>query len=415
MTAAALGRHATLAGRLLAGLALAAQAPAAWPQAWSLQPSLQAVLEHNDNPALTRPRSGGVSTAKLTGALDASRSSAAVEQSAGAELRLESPFDGGTQAAGRLSLRHAQTLERGQWQAQLVFDRDDTLGDTATAADVLVGPASRNRRDLALSTSYALAPRWSAQAGLTQADTRYGAGAQTGSDFDQTTLSGGLSWRASETLTLGLNASRQRIDNPSLQSDSSVDGARLQYTQQLSETATLSLSYGRYTVDRRQRRQTLACPLQLALCLSGLVRWITVDAQLQQRSGDVQYSASFVQHVDERTQLQAAASRSLSAGALGATREDSVSLRAAHSFSERSRLSLAGERSSSSPTGSGSAARLLTLTLSLTRRLDQTLSLAGELRQRRFAPATPQADGFGGARSNQISITLQYQPVTMVR
>lgn len=415
MKAATLKRRAALGGRLLAGLVLAAQAPAAWPQAWSLQPSLQAVLEHNDNPALTRPRSGGATTAKLVGALDASRSSPAAEQSAGAELRLESLSDKGTQAAGRLSLRHAQTLERGQWQAQLLFARDDPLGASATAADVLVGRASRNLRDLALSASYALAPRWSAQAGLTHADTRFGAGARAGSDFAQATLSGGFSWRASETLTLGLNASRQRIANPSLRSDSNVDGARLQYTQQLAETTTLSLSAGRYAVDRRQRGQTLACPVQLALCLSGLVRWIAVDAELRQRSSDLQYSASFVQRWDERTQLQAAASRSLTAGALGATREDSFTLRADRSFSERSSLSLAGERSSSSPAGSGSAARLLTLSLSLSRRLDETLSLAGVVRHRRFEPAAPQASGSAGARSNQFSITLQYQPVTMVR
>ena len=394
---------------------MAAALPAAVrAQQWQVHTGARASAQVDDNPNLLSSRGRSLSTGVLAGSLSAVRSSETAQTRADGDLSLSSTErSNGQRLNGRLALRQALSAPRHSGSAGLSVQREDTLAAPTTASDVQIGPASRTTVETHAAWSHALHERLNVQVQGRRSATRFGDGAAAGSDYQARTLSGGLDWQAGETRSLGLDLSRTVQTLARQGPRSTVSGFRLAASQTLSERASLSLSAGRYTTQRQFQLSRLACPLPVAYCQAGLVRYVLVQTHERSRSSELQYSASGSLRLGQTSQLAAGLSRSLTPGGLGVSRDDALSLSASRAWSERSDAVLSLAQSRSRPVGAADAApaRLWTLALSGTHRLDTAWTLSGSVQHRRFDPAPP----YSGAHSNQISISLQYQAVTLPR
>jgi hypothetical protein len=386
---------------------------AAWPAAtqarpWTLQTAAQARLEVNDNPNLATTPAAAVTTSTVTPSLIWMRDTESSELRAEAELGLTQRDRPGSQPVhGRLALRQALSAPRDEWVGDATLRRDDTRGSPVAAAELALGSASRTVLAAGLAWTHHMSERLEARWQGDLAATRYGSGAGAGSDYAQRSLGATLRWRASETQTLGLTLARGHYRQAEGAHRASTDRYEIGWSSAWSERDAASMTVGGSLTDRELTRSRRVCPLPASYCQAGLVPYVLAQTVEHERSRDLQYSAGLTHRWGEASALTAAASRALSPGALGMTREDALNLGASHAVSERlsAELSYQESRSRIAGTEGTAAARLRTLGLAGAWRLAENLSLAGQLQRRRYDGG----DARAAATSNGVSVTLQFQ------
>jgi len=316
----------------------------------------------------------------------------------------------GTQALGRLSLRHRLSEARNTWSGKVDFRRDRPLALAASAADVSIGGAERDVTDLGLSWSHAVHERLSADVDASHARTRLGQGAQ-GADYAVTAVTGALqaAWRETSSVSASLGRTEQRLQ--SSPGSTRIDSLRLGWTETVTETASLSLSLARADTVQDFTVRSLVCPLPVQFCQGGLVRYVLVESAGRSRRHELTYSAAGSLRWDERTALSARVSRSLTPNALGVSREDLLALSASGDWAPGTRISLSLDQSISRQAQGAAAttARLRSLTFAGTHQLDEQLSLVAQWQQRHFRRGDPQST----ASASVFSISLQYQGATL--
>ena len=392
---------------------------AAQAQSWSWQPSAQARGELNSNPGLSSTGESRAATASvsMSAALAALHSTEAEESRGEGELILApggraaaGSGASGTQALGRLSLRHRLSEARSTWSGKVDFRRDRPLALAASAADLSIGGAERDVTEFGLGWSHALHERLSADVDASHARTRLGSGAQ-GADYAVTAVTAALqaAWRETRSVSASVGRTEQRLQLS--HGGSRIDSLRLGLTETLSETASMSLSLARADTTQDFTVRSLVCPLPVQFCQGGLVRYVAVESTGRSRRNELSYSATGSLRWDERTALSARVSRSLTPNARGVSREDLLALSASGDWATGTRISLSLDQSISrqAQRAAATTARLRSLTFTGTHQLDEQLSLVAQWQQRQFRQGVPQSSASGSV----FSISLQYQGATL--
>jgi hypothetical protein len=283
------------------------------------------------------------------------------------------------------------------------------LDGAATAGDVAFGSNERSVAETSLGWSYALSERLSVEVDARHEDTRPGAG--TGATrYTVSAGSAGIqyAWHEAATVSLSLGRTQQRLKQVGTQV--ALDSLRLSWAQAISERVSLKLSVAQSRTRQEFVLQGLACPLPLQYCSAGLVSFVPVEQRLRLLTKELQYSASGSLRLSERGSLAGKASRALTPGPLGVSRDDQLSLSLDNAWSERLRGSLGVDESRSSPPGgTNPASRLRTWSLGGSYQWQEGLGLALQLQSRHF-----RTDTFGsGASSLLFSISLQYSGATL--
>jgi len=316
----------------------------------------------------------------------------------------------GTQALGRLSLRHRLSEARNTWGGMVDFRRDRPLALAASAADVSIGGAERDVTEVGLNWSHALHERLSADVGASHSRTRLGSGAQ-GADYTVAVVTGALqaAWRETRSVSASLGRTQQRLQVSD--GGARIDSLRLGWIETVSETASLSLSLARADTAQEFTVRSLVCPLPVQFCQGGLVRYVAVANAGRSRRHELTYSATGSLRWDERTALSARVSRSLAPNALGVSREDLLAVSASGDWATGTRISLSLDQSISRQAQGATAttARLRSLTFTGTHQLDEQLSLVAQWQQRHFRRGDLQSS----ASASVFSISLQYQGATL--
>jgi hypothetical protein len=402
--------------------------PAAQAQSWTVLSAAQARLEVNDNPALlpSDAKTGGerLSTSTVSASLKSARSTETEVSRADLEL-VATPGAGGDlgrRINGSLGLNHAAQGPRESWGAGLNLRQEQTGGTKAPASEVPLGRGTRDSGEAELSGAYAFSETLGAQTRWAASRTRFRAAAAAAtaapaatsteavnaSAFDQQSISLGLNQRINETSTQGLTLSRTQ-SNRGGQSSTRVTGLQWSGSTQWNETAALTVSLGLSAVQRQQQLQRRVCPVPVSLCNGGLVAFISVPFEVQERSTETQFSTAWSQRLDEITGLSANASRALTPSAFGVAREDTLNLTLNRSFDDNfsGALTLAESRSTFAAASGRAASRLRSLSLSVSRAWSPELNFSAQLQRREYDEG--QARGRGRGVSNQVSISLQYQ------
>jgi len=412
-----------LTGALMLGLGPHGNALA---QAWQWQAGAQAQAETLRNPALAPGQDDSGSTGSVSARANATRSTESTQTRAEGELILsprDTPGDSSTGALGRLSLQQRVNAPRDTWVGNLALRRDRTLGQQASASELDSGRTEREVTDADLSWSHALSERLSADLQGSGSRTRLAAPG-AGSDYALRTTGGGLQWAWHEAGSVQATVSRTQQRLLDSGSRTRIDSLRLSVSEAWSETLSLSLSLARSDTTRWLGVSRAFCPLPVSFCQGGLVPFQFEQSTLRLRSADTQYTLSATWRWDERTTLAARGARALTPNASGVSREDSLSVSANHTLSDRSRVGLALDASRARPAVGDSAAAgasgvssasatLATLTLNGSHQFSEHWSLSTQLQQREARREIRRDAPHSRARSTGFSITLQYQGATV--
>jgi hypothetical protein len=381
---------------------------------WSLASSAQGRLRYTQD----RPDAPGLGDSvfresRVAGNLNVARS---LDNSA---TRLEAALDlpiglqsGGRTLQGRLALGQTLSTELDSLSARLERTADQNQADQRSASDALVGRSRRNGNAFSASWQRALAPRLSAQAGISSTQAGYGDAQLQAPSYRNSQGNASLSYRWDELTTLGLSASRSRYTAGTGGNLTRSDNVGLSFSRSLDETSSMNLSLGGYRTEQQGRSSRLACPLPVSYCSAGLVAPVVVQDELRIRSSGTQYSLNLQSSLSETRNLGLVASRQLSPSAFGVVQADSLSVNLTQALSPQLNLTLSASQSRSRSPGSSGDARpvLSTLDSALGWNLQERLSLTTGLTLRRFREP---AAGVG-SKSLQFSISLQYQPLTIL-
>jgi hypothetical protein len=255
--------------------------------------------------------------------------------------------------------------------------------------------------------SRALDERWSARLGVFSSSVRYGAEVSGAVDFDNQALTPALTWRASESDSLSLQAttSQFRPESNGLRSDTA--SLSLSWQRALGPSDALGLSLGGYRARSRGTFEALACPLPVVFCLQGLVPFATVTREVVATRSGVQAGANLTRRLDERRSLAAAASRQLSPSGTGAVvTEDQISLSADEVLSDRTTARAGGtvSRSTFDGVNGPGQARQYSAWFTLEHTLSEDLRITFEGRR-----AHGTATGAPGSDGTRFAVTLRLQ------
>ena len=379
-------------------------------QSWTLQRSVEASLESNDNYILSVTPGKRVNTLSLSGNFGAARQteSSATRVDLGLTGVKASGVEGQDRVDGRLNLGQTFAAPLDSFSLGLNAAQDETFNTTRTTSDISLGRGRRRSGAASAGWSHSFTERFNASLQGSASRTTYAQELLDASNFQNTGLSGSLQYRLSETdsLSLQFGASRFRTLNDTTRS-STVD-ASVGWTRALSELGSASFSIGRSSTDSTSLQPVLACPLQFSLCAAGLVPFIVV-----QRSGDtsrssLQFSASYRQRLDEVSDLSFSASRQQSPSGVGVVvRNESVSA----SFSQAFTPELSGSlgytegRTVFEGVDAGPKPRTQNLNVGLTRALAPQLSVSGGYRLSRSSEARSGST----AKANIVNAVLKYE------
>ena len=399
--------------RWVAGMAvmLAAASPA-HADLWSLESSVESRLETNDNVNLVKHSPGTVNSLSLSTALGATRRVENMATRLGLNATSVSQSGRGTndRVDGRINLSQSLSLESDDFDVSAGYSQD--FNNVVQTADVALSPGQRRTTSLAASWSHSINERLTSSAQVSRNETRYGQAVSNASDYTDTALGGGLSYRLTEIDALNLQLSHSEYRPVSLGNRSSTDQWSLGVSHQWSERSSSSVSLGSYRTRTDGTALTLVCPLDVALCRAGLVPFIVVREPVTSAATGLQYSASYSYQLDEVSAISFSASRSQRPGGSGSVqRNDVVNLSASRSFSETwgGSLSYNMSRTSAPIAGSGGAfgvgeSRQQSFAMSLSRQLADDLTLG-------LSYQRTQANNVGpsnSAQSSSVSVSLRY-------
>jgi hypothetical protein len=340
---------------------------------WSLESSLQAGLETNDNVSLTVNPAGTVNTRSLSASLDAARSAENASTRLNAVLSLLQQRGPGAddRVDGRLGL--TQTLNYPRNSLTLSASLAQDFNDEVISADVTVGRGQRRTASLSGGWSYSLSERLSVSAQLSASRVGYGEELTRATDYRTTGASASLSYRVSDVDTVTSKATRSDYETLSGSNRSSTDSIDFGFSRALSERTSGSFYAGVYRTTSSFLVPRIGCPLPVNLCQAGLVAWIIFPERFETLREGWQLNASLSHQFDEITGVSASLARQ------------------------------------PSPSGSGSVVLSDTLSISGSRALSPTLSMSAGLAASRSSRLTP-GQVQPNQRSLSASMSKQFSP-----
>ena len=327
---------------LAAAAALAA--PAARADQWTLDSSVQAGLELNDNLSLV-PAPGGVTrTLSLSNGLSVARNTENSTTKLDANVSALDQSGGGAsnRVDGRLGLTHALNLPRGSLSLGASLAQD--FNSDVISADISVGRGQRRTLGLSAAASYALSERLSGSLQGSLGRAGYGEAVTQAVDFRNDSLSASVSYLLSEIDSVALQASRTSYRTLSGSTRSNTESLDVQYTRALSERASASLSLGGYREDTARTFFVRFCPLPVSFCSSGLVASQIAPVVVESPRSGVDAGASLSYRLDEASGVSALIGRRKSSAAFNVQ------------FNERNSLAINAARQVG-PSGVGSEVR----------------------------------------------------------
>ncbi|HSV71767.1 MAG TPA: hypothetical protein VLI72_16795 [Methylibium sp.] len=373
---------------------------------WTLENSFEARAETNDNVTLQPNPPGTVNTRYLSAAMNATRSMensasrvdatlTSVDQDGGGEDRLDGRLGWSQTLAGPLD-----TFKLG---AGLTQD----FNDAVASADVALGRGRRRATTLSGAWSRALSERWSASGQIAWSGTRYGSAPSAGTDFRNTALSGGLSYRVTEVDSVSLQASRSEyrsLDGASRSSSASLD---VSVARALSERMSSSLGLGVYRTENAVLGLRRACPLAVSLCEAGIVPWVVYLDRSASTGQGLQYDSSYRYQLSETTSVAfATGSRQTPSGAGTVVRGETLTLDLGHAFSETltGRAGYASARSRYQRIDGSTRAAQRSIGLTLSKRLAVDVGLEAS-----FEHTRAELPGAGArAHANRVGVSLRF-------
>jgi len=396
------------------GLQWTAAAPAA-AALWTVDHTVQARLDLNDNPALDARPGAASFRQQFGGTLAAARQA----EHTATRLDLSATLTHADRDA--LPRRVGASLGLGQTWSQprdlvnLSLQWQQTQTDDPSRGSLDLGLGRGWRRALAAGAgwTHALSETSAVQWSLSAVTTQHGSNLSTAVDYRNSTLLAGLTRRLDERLTLSLQGSSARFRTlPDGSSSSRTDSLVLGLSQAGADASVGVLSLGHYRTLRSSRVLLRVCPLPPSFCDAGLAEPLTVQGHGRSQEQGWQFSASHVWRTDERGDLRLAASRALAPAGVGVVaRSDTFNLQASRALGEQLSVLASADLNRvvyPGPAAGGSGARpqLGVLALVLSARLAENLSLQVGAQARRLRD--PQ--GAARAQSNGLWISLAFEP-----
>lgn len=390
-----------------AGVCLLALAPlAVRAEQWTLLNTFATRHETNDNAALAATSPGTMNSLSVSSTLSASRRSentATSLRAVMAALQERGPGER-DRLDGQWGATHSYTDPLLSADVSALYLQDINSGLVDNDADVLVGRARRKSSQFDARVSRQLHERWSVnlQAGFE----RTGYGSADASDYRNSTLGGGLSYRQSELQTWSLDLSEARYRTQDGLSRSTTDQASVGWSLSLNERHSVSLSIGGYRTRSDGLRYAWVCPLAPTFCLNDGVALVRVSAPASDTRRGLQFNGSHRMALNEASSVSFSAGRQQSPSGAGVVaRRDTLAAQFSHEFSPLASASagLTRTRATYPAFGGDVQGTEESVSVSFTRRLTEDLNLqlsARHLRSESSAVGTR-------ARSNSVSLSLQ--------
>lgn len=384
---------------------------AAQADLWTVDNSVQSRLELNDNVSLSKESPGLVNTLSLSNTLNASRQmeNSATRLNAALTALRQRGNGGNDRVDGQFVLSQTLTDPLNSFGVTAQYAQD--FNNVVQNADVTVGRGQRRTSSLSANWSRAISELLSASTQVSTSRTGYGQQVSGAVGFRSTGVSAGLSYRLTESDTANLQVSHSEYRADSGPNRSETNFISFGMARALSERVSASLNLGVYRTDSSQARTRIVCPLQVALCRSGLLPFIVVQNSGNSSDYGLQYSSTYNYRFDETSSLSFTTSNQQTPGGAGTvTRGDTLSLGVSHAFSETlsSSMGYAQSRSKFQSGGSGGGldgtARQQSLSISVSKLLAPELSL-----QAGYQWSQSNNVGPGNtAQANSVNVSLQY-------
>lgn len=342
----------------------------------SFVPRVSSRVEVNDNPGLAIAAARSVTTLSLRPSLEHRLRSEAWELTTTGDVadnRATDPKLNRTDFS--LSAQGLRRFERGSATLAGLLRRDTTLGSASAPGAALPGVAlprvQRTSFSLGPSGTWLLGERASAFAEAGIQGTRYPADAPRGMfDFRTRSASGGLAWQWSEQTSLRLSAAHTDFETLATANRSFTDTLQVVLSHERGERTSVVIGGGPTRLRSDSAANVPVCPVDTLFCSLGLVPFTVVTVPTSLVVNRPTWNASVQHALDERTSLSARAGLSFGASGAGAlSRTQNLSLGVSRKLGDTLTLALDAVRVESLLQGPAAAA-----TPTLTRQVGVSLA-----------------------------------------